>query len=359
MVVDRFDHRRLLLVTQLLSVSVSGGLAALEFTGAVTEPVLIAGAAGIGLIYAFTLPAQTLIIPSLVSGPDVRDAMAMNTVSNNVGRILAPVAGVAVIITIGFGWAFALNSFSFILMFAALTLIRCRRVARPRDEVAPSRILGAFRIAISDRRIALLLVMVALATVATDPIMVLGPSLSRDAFHTSDAWAAYFIAAFGAGSVLGSLIRIKQPSLRQAVLAILLLFGAVLVFVGAPMIGISLAAAAVAGLAALLTAAATQTLLFQSSKPQVSGRVIALWAFCYAGSRPPASLADGWLADNFGTRSAGFLIVVSSACVLIGVALWEVRCRLRKRRAPAISARSPLLRVPAVLREAYIILISG
>ena len=61
----------------------------------------------------------------------------------------------------------------------------------------------------SDRRIMLLLLMVAAVTVADDPVQVLGPALANH-LGVSQGWSGWFIAALGAGSVIGSLRRSKH-----------------------------------------------------------------------------------------------------------------------------------------------------
>ena len=70
----------------------------------------------------------------LVPEKEVKAAMAMDSVSYNLGRALAPVLSVAVIIVIGFGWAFEINAISFIV-FAAVLL---RMPGRP-GELAQER----------------------------------------------------------------------------------------------------------------------------------------------------------------------------------------------------------------------------
>jgi MFS family permease len=72
--------------------------------GSLTESYLIAGAVAIGLFFTFALPARTVTVRMLVPEDEVKAAMAMDSVSYNLGRSLAPVLSVAVIIIIGFGW---------------------------------------------------------------------------------------------------------------------------------------------------------------------------------------------------------------------------------------------------------------
>jgi MFS family permease len=82
---------------------------------------------------------------------------------------------------------------------------------------------------------------------------------------------------------------------------------------------ISLVAACGAGMAALTTGAATQVLLIRQS-PEQAGSVMALWAIAWAGTKPIASLTDGWLATVLGVRYAGIVLVLPAlALALFGI----------------------------------------
>jgi hypothetical protein len=78
---------------------------------------------------------------------------------------------------------------------------------------------------------------------------------------------------------------------------------------------VSLAAAVAAGVAALLTSAATQALLLEKAGPQQTAKVMALWALAWAGSKPLASFADGTLASHLGVFAAGFLLATPALAV--------------------------------------------
>jgi MFS family permease len=308
MMADRVGTRRVLMTTQLISAVIAALLAALQFGGMLKEPFLIVGAVLIGLAFTFTLPALSVMVPTLVPEADTKAAMAMNSVSYNIGRALAPVIGVVVISTIGFGWAFALNAVSFVIFTATLLAVHPRAVA----AAAPgrSRITDGFRIVWSEPRIMLLLAMVAAVTVAADPVLVLGPSLARHVFGASDVWSGYFLSALGAGTILGSFLPTRQATLRGAAAFLGLLGVAIVSFALAPTIWISVVAAMAAGMACLLTGAATQALLLSHAGPRRAAKVMAVWAIAWAGSKPVASLADGWLAGIVGVRATGVLFAV-------------------------------------------------
>ena len=200
---DRIGSRRTLLATQMVSAVITAALAVLQFSHGLGGRSLLAGAFATGLMFTFALPAQSAIIPSLVpSAGETKAAMAMNSVSYNAGRALAPAFGVLIVTTIGFGWAFTLNAVS----FGAFTVILLNvDPCSPLPAAVRSRIRDGFGIAWDDRKIMLLLIMVAMVTFADDPVLVLGPALARHVGMPPD-FSGYFLAALGAGSVLGSLL---------------------------------------------------------------------------------------------------------------------------------------------------------
>ncbi|MBV8690576.1 MAG: MFS transporter, partial [Actinobacteria bacterium] len=75
---DRFDRRRLLVVTQLGAVAVTGAMAVLSATGHATAGIVIALAVILGLTTAFAIPALMALIPLLVVPEDLGPAVALN-----------------------------------------------------------------------------------------------------------------------------------------------------------------------------------------------------------------------------------------------------------------------------------------
>lgn len=302
-VASRVGGRRMLIATQLASAVVAGVLAALEAIGALGELGLILGALATGLLFTFALPVQTALVPRLVpeSQRDTEAAMAMNSVSYNSGRALAPALCVAVIVTIGFKWAFALNAISFVIFAAALARVRPRDFGK---AAHPARVRDGGRAALETPRIMLLLAMVAAVTLADDPVLILGPALARQVLHGSTNLPGFFLSALGAGTVLGSLWPTRGPksldrswTSRRAAAWLLVLVVAIVVFSIGVSTRVCLLAAFVAGVAALQTGALTQTQLVRL-RPEFAASVMALWAICWAGTKPLASIGDGLLASH-------------------------------------------------------------
>jgi predicted MFS family arabinose efflux permease len=305
----RLGTWRVLITTQCVSLIIAGTLAGLQISGAMRERWLISGAIGIGIAFTFALPALAVTVPTLVPPGQTKRALAMDSVSYNLGRALAPVLGVLLLLTGGAGFAFAVNAASFGFFTVVLVCLRPREL---RPQASKSQVRNGIRIAWNDRRIMVLLLMVAAVTIAADPILVLGPALAHS-FGDSADWSGIFIAALGAGNVIGSLPRRSQhASIRRAALAMCVLSITMVVFVLAHTIWLSFAAALVAGMACLLAGAALKTLLLHHARLSTGcqASVMAAWALAWAGSKPIASLADGLLVSPLGVRGTGILLAL-------------------------------------------------
>lgn len=303
---DRFGGRRTLLGTQVVSALIAFALAAMEFAHALNEWALVAGAMASGLAFTFALPARNVTVRRLVPAEQTRPAYVMDAVSYNIGRAVGPPLTVLLLAPDHFGWAFIANGISFVVFTATLLL------ARP-GEAEPevrSRVRDGFVIAKRDQTILLLLLMVAAVTIADDPITVLGSTLAHH-LGGSPSWAGWFIAALGAGSVLGSLRRSRHlPTLPLAATALAALGVCMVLFVATPSIWVSLAAALGAGVSCLLANSMTRTLLSQTAGKALVAPVMAVWAIAWAGSKPLASLTDGSLAGIVGYRATGILLAL-------------------------------------------------
>jgi MFS family permease len=334
---NRIGNWATVIITQTASMAITATLAGLEFSGSLTVSWLFAGAVAIGLAFTFALPAMSVTVAGLVSKYErdqplaTKRALAMDSVSYNLGRALAPLLSVLLFVTVGVGWAFALNADSFFFFIIVLLMLR-QRSTRPEINRSPSAAMNGFRIAWHERRIMILLLMVAAVTVSADPILVLGPPLARS-FGDSPSWSGIFIAALGAGNVIGSLRRTRRtPSIQRAATVLCLLFLAMLIFAVSPEIWLSVAAAFVAGTACLEAGAITRALLMHYAGPGRQASVMAAWTVAWAGSKPIASLVDGGLAGAIGVRPTGVLMALPAVIPALVLVCWPRESRSSANR---------------------------
>jgi MFS family permease len=312
---DKFGGRRILFAAQVTAAAFAGLMAWFAFTGHMHTRWLGIGAVASGFAFTFALPARNVTVRRLVpEEKDIRSAFAMDSVSYNLGRALAPPVSVLLVTELGFGWAFAANAVSFLVFAVGLILAGHGQPAEQREQ---SKVKDGFKVVASDWRIAVLLLMVAAVTVADDPVLVLGPAVAAH-LHASSDWPGWFIAALGVGTVVGSFRPSKhEPSLRLAATALAILAIAMMLFVLSPWVLVSFFAAFLAGVMCLIANSATRTVLSTRAGTAKEASVMAVWAIAWAGSKPVASLSDGVLAHSIGIHWTG---VVLAAPALIPIA---------------------------------------
>ena len=341
---DKFGGRRTLLGTQVVSAVVAATLACLDFSGLLTVRVLVIGAIISGQAFTFALPARNVTVQRLVTPDRLKPAFAMDTVSYNLGRAIAPVLTMGMgMAGISFAWAFAVNAASFVAFSVILWRVHMRAEAEPERR---SRVTDGFLIARADSRIIILLLMVAAVTVADDPILVLGPAVARQ-LHAPAVWSGWFIAALGAGTVLGSFRRSKhRPTMRLAATALAALALFMLLFVHAPTMWMGAIAALGAGWSCLIANSVTRSALAEHAGPEKTAAIMAVWAMAWAGSKPLASLIDGALGSWIGPQWTGLVLATPALIPFLVIILaprigfWAANSRGGQPRA-AISPRAP------------------
>jgi MFS family permease len=121
---DVYDRRKLMLVTQTVMAIFATALAALTWRGLHSVwPVYVISAAG-AAAGAFDLPARQALTPNLVPREDLPNALTLNTIMFQVAAVTGPALGGIIIGQFGVAWTYALNAISFLVVIAALLMMR-------------------------------------------------------------------------------------------------------------------------------------------------------------------------------------------------------------------------------------------
>ncbi len=307
---DRFDRRRLLLVTQLAAAAVGAGLAGLTVADRVSPPVVVGAALLLGLALAFMVPALLALVPLLVDEADLEVAVSLNSVTFNLARAIGPVLGALVVDRAGYGVAFGLNAASFLVFALALLVVR-PRPQPPRATTRP-RLRESVALVRADRRWMALLVAVMAVSTSTDPVNTLAPELALDVFAGRELDVGLLVGAFGAGATLTAVLLSPWLRGRPHVLVVAMLVqGAGMLLAGiAPSLGLAMAGFAVSG-AGFIAAITRATARLQAEVPDAQlGRVMALWSLAFVGTRPVAALLDGVVAELAGARMAAVVLAL-------------------------------------------------
>ena len=131
-VADRVERRRLLFTTQTVAMLLALALALLVSTGAAQIWAVLLIAAGRGVMMSFNQPARQSLISDLVPADDLMNAIALNSATLNLTRVLGPAIGGGLIASVGVAGAFYVNGVSFLAVLYGLALMRFpERTRRP------------------------------------------------------------------------------------------------------------------------------------------------------------------------------------------------------------------------------------
>ena len=330
-IADRVDRRRLLLLTQTIAVGLAGGLAVLRWGGAATPAVVIGFALALGVVSAFSAPAQQALIVSLVPREEVSTAVALNSMTFNLARVLGPALAAVTVTYLGIAAAFALNSLSYLVFVCVLLLVRPRPQRRATAE--ESRLSESFHLLRREPRLVAFLLIVTAVGFASDPVNTLAPAFAH-AFGHRDTVSGAIIGVFGAGAVTAAFLVAGRvvASRRRMAITLALLGSGIVAFSLSPWLPLGLVLLFVAGFGYLASNTAATTQLQLGVDETQRGRIMALWSMGFLGLRPVASLLDGVIASVAGVRTAGVVLAVPA---LAGAAIIGLVIRRRDRASAA------------------------
>jgi MFS family permease len=329
-VADRFDNRRLVMVTQTASMVVALALTALAFSGAeiVWLAYTLAAAAGTALV--FDAPGRHALTFQMVGREELPNAIALNASLFNGSRVIGPAAAGVIIAAFGVGVCFAINAVSFLAVLTSLWLMRQEELVKvDRPDEHPS-VLRSVREGLGyarrSPRVRLVLAMTTVVSTVGFNFHVLVPVLASETLDSGPRTFGILSACFGAGALTGALLAAALGRASwKALLAGVGGFSVALLAL-APVQTVVLAAALlfVVGVCFTMWTANSQSVLQLSAPDHLRGRVLSLYLFAFAGLAPLGGLLAGWLSDVGGTQLA-FLVAGVTGLIMTLLALRELR----------------------------------
>jgi len=323
---DRFDRRIIVIVTQLVSLVVSAGLAVLAISGNANEYHVAITAFLLQTSWTIAKPSMTAMLPSLVEREQLTEAVGLNTLQFQIAQLAGPVLATVLLATSGYAWAFAINAASFAAPILSMAYLYARGIGR-RASPSARRLAAAAATGIVDYVrsqpwIAGVMVGVISTSAVAEMIRTLSPIIvTHLGAPSSDA--GVFVAAQSAGMIIGILTAI--PFARRGSARALASTGLAFQLVGLVVVGTAptlLLAGAGGGLvgAGFSFCFPVLTGVLQTEVPDaVRGRLLALHQMAHLGNRPFAALAAGAIAAAFGPAAACLAGTVLAPIGLIAV----------------------------------------
>ncbi len=330
---DRYDKRRILLATQAAFAALALALWALV-AGDVVRLWMVYGLALLqGVVTAVDTPARQSFFAEMVGAEHLTNAVSLNSAVMTGTRIVGPAVAGLLIAGVGLAACFLVNGVSYLAVIGGLLAMRPEELHRPPVPKDGGRLRAGLRyVWIMPELRTPLLVMAAVFTLSFN-FQVLMPLVAERSFHGDARTLGWLLSSAGIGSLVGALLMARRARpdparLMRAAVA----FGALSALAAAmPSLWAVYAALVAVGFASIVFMITGNTTLQLTSRPDVRGRVMALYSVVFLGGTPIGALVAGWTAEAFGPRWAFAL-----GGLMAGGAGLAGRWSLRRRTAGSV-----------------------
>ena len=332
---DRYSRRKLLFITLIAMALLSTGLGILVLLGVAELWHVYIFALLLGIVTALDAPVRQTFVSELVTDDYLSNAVALNSASFNVARMIGPAVSGVLTVVVGPGWVFLINTVSFVAMLVALKLIPVSSLrAQPRAAAGKGRIREGLRYVQS--RPDIQVVLVAIFIVGTFglnfPLFI--AAMVGTQFGMDAGAFGLLNSVMAIGSVTGALLAARRgrPRLR-------------LIFAAAGGFGVASALAALApnavmfglalvpcGLFALTLITSANGYVQSTTEAVMRGRVMSLYMAIFMGGTPIGAPLVGWVANVGGPRWAvGVAAVAGVSTAVVGL-VWIIRAKQLRLR---------------------------
>ena len=348
--VDRFDRRKLLVLTQTLSMIQALLMAILTLTGLVQVWHIMVLSLLIGLINALDNPTRQSFYPSLVSPDKLSNAIALNSAVINGSRLIGPAVGGVLIGLLGEGICFLLNGISYIAVIVALLLMR---LPSTRGGTAKQKVLedmrDGFRYVVRNIPIRTLLLLMSAISFFGLPLMTFIPAYVKTILHGESEMLGLLLSCIGVGSFVAALYLAARKSvlgLGKVVMLSGVLLGiglSVMAFVTIPWVAAVLCLPI--GFTIIAAVASINTLLQTLSGEDKRGRVMGYMAMAFTGMAPVGSMVLGAIEKWIGLQ---MIILLSGICCFIAALVFEYYRPLVRKHAHPVYIEKGIIKEIAI-----------
>lgn len=318
---DRINRRRLLIVTQILSMLQAFVIAALILLHTISVWHIISLSIFLGIVNAFDTPArQAFVVEMIEKREDLGNAIALNSSMFNGARLLGPSIAGILIAAVGEGVCFLLNGISYLAVIFALMAMK---ITPKKAPVRKTNVLGELRqgfvYSFGSSPIRSILLLLGLVSLMGMPYAVLMPVFAKDILHGGPHTLGFLMGAAGMGALIGAFYLASRKSTKGLEKVITLstgIFGTGLaIFSFSRVVWFSLPLMSLTGFGMMVQMASCNTVLQTITHDDKRGRVMSFYTMAFLGTAPFGSLLAGGLASKIGTPRT---LLLGGVCCILG-----------------------------------------
>ena len=337
-VADKFDKRKILLITQYVQIALAISIGLLIWSGKIEIWHIFVFAAILGISNSFEMPALSALVPELVKREEIQSAISIDRSVFHGSRVVGPALGGYLISAWGLASAFFANAISFVaLIIAIISLPERRRGTAEEEEKRATGIKEGFRYIAKDKPSLAMILLIATQAVCIFPIItVMMPLYVKMVLGLGADKMGTLMGASAVGSVVGSLFLIGLSREKRIPLMMICATAVTIAVIGlsrAPSFYVAMALLIVNSLGLATNFGLASTIVQERAPDYLRGRVSAVFMLSFVGIMPLAGLGVTGLSDLIGMPTALVIAAISYGTITLFV-LARVR---RECCQPALS----------------------
>jgi len=326
---DKFPKKKILIFTQSVSMILAFILSALVFTNTLKYEHLVALALCLGFCNTLDMPTRQAFNVEIVGKDDLMNAIALNSATFNLARIIGPAIGAMLMGYLGAGWCFLLNGFSFMAVIYGLVHIEAVNYVRKKrsEKGMLKEIMDGLKYIKSNPVLIETLILVSIMGIFVFNYNVLIPVFTKNVLHMQEKTYGILLSSLGAGSLIGALLMsLKSKSGPNKILMIgsSIGIGIMLIFTGiSNLYYFTALSLAITGILNMFFSTTANSMLQLNSKDEYRGRVMSVYSLVFAGFTPLGSLLSGIVAEKFGANICFMLSGISTIVLILLLVTWS------------------------------------
>jgi MFS family permease len=320
---DRFNKRKVLVLTNILGGSASLGLGALVITEHIQLWHVFALAAVLGISTAIDAPVRQSFTTEVVGQTDLPNAVSLNSANFNAGRLIGPAVSGGLIAAFGTGPSFIVNGLSYFFVIAALLNLNEKAFFHQDRAKSDGNIREGLAYAKARPDIYVVMLMVFFLATFGLNFQIFNALMATQEFKLGPASFGLMGTFIAIGSLTGAIGSARLERFRSTKFVIRggIAFSTTIIVLSVLPNYISYVIwLPICGLTALTTLVSANSIVQTSTDPAIRGRVMGLYLLIFMGGTPFGSPLIGTSTELIGIRPT--IALCGGIALLASLFIW-------------------------------------
>jgi MFS family permease len=333
-IADRYDKRHVLIGTQIAFSVLALTLWALVATDVVQLWMVFTLSFLQGVVTSIDNPNRQSFFAEMVGDDDLPNAVSLNSAVMTGTRIIGPAMAGALIAGVGMAWCFLINGLSYIAVIGGLIAMRPSELRPNRSTRERGAIREGFRYVWRTDGLRRPLLLMSVLYLFAFNYYVLMPLFAERTFGGNAGTLGLLLSMMGVGSLGGALVMATKTNPTERRLSMAAVAVGIITILAAlsPTLHIAVIAMVPLGTATIVFFITANSTLQLTARPEMRGRVMALYGMVFLGSTPFGGPIAGWVGEHLGPRVG----LAGGGAVALVTGVFGLWLAVRTRKADTI-----------------------